>query len=75
MFSSTLSFLEKVRPSERFSPLENSLSSPQTLPGAALDYPLSDASPGQRRALGPPRAFLPTWKHSCATICPSVERQ
>ena len=47
VFSSTLSFLEKVRPSERFSPLENSLSTPKTLPGAALDYPLSDASPGQ----------------------------
>ena len=43
MFSSTLSFLEKVKPSERFSPLENSLT-PKALPGAALDYPLSAAT-------------------------------
>lgn len=47
MFSSTLSFLEKVRPSERFSPLETSLTTPTTLPAAPLDYPLSDAATGQ----------------------------
>ena len=47
MFSSTLSFLEKVRPSERFSPLETSLTTPTTLPAAPLNYPLSDASTGQ----------------------------
>ncbi len=58
VFSSTLSFLENVRPSERFSPLENSLTTPKTLPGAPLDYPLSAASTGQALACYPPPASL-----------------
>ena len=61
VFSSTLSFLDKVRPSERFSPLETSLGTPMALPGAALDYPLSETTqgraprPGKLSATGIPR--------------------
>ena len=72
VFSSTLSFLENVRPSERFSPLENSLTTPKTLPGASLDYPLSDASTGRAAgphtlsAIGTPSA-LPTLIHMPTT--------
>lgn len=48
MFSSTLSFLDKVRPSERFSPLENSLGTPKAHPQAVQqDYPLCSASRGE----------------------------